>query len=87
MLDSLLAQRINVVGKGGLMERQPVCRITRALRLAWERSDFRNFTGSEEEWKAGRREKVIKADMIRRGIPPPEPNLAEVETGKFYIGS
>lgn len=80
MLDSLMVQRMNVIGRGGLLENQKGkagARITRTLRLAWERSDGRDFDGSEAEWKNGRREKVLKADMIRRGILPPEEEPAE----------
>jgi hypothetical protein len=72
MLDSLMAQRVNVIGKGSLAERQKVSRITRSLRLAWDRVPSRDYNGSMAEWNSGRKERVIKADLIRRGLVPAE---------------
>lgn len=72
MLNHLMKTRKNVVGKDGLVERQRIGRLTRPLRLAWERSDGRDFDGSVTEWEAGRKQKVMRRDMIARGLIPRE---------------
>lgn len=68
MLDQMLADRKHVVGKGGLVERQRNGRVTRALRLAWNRSPAIDFDGTESEWNQGRKEKVMMQYKIERGI-------------------
>lgn len=68
MLDQMLADRKHVVGKGGLVERQRNGRVTRALRMAWNRSPAIDFDGTESEWNQGRKEKVMTKYKIQQGI-------------------
>lgn len=68
MLDQMLADRKHVAGKGGLVERQRNGRVTRALRMAWNREPGFDFDGSESEWKQGRKEKVMTQYKIERGL-------------------
>ena len=59
MLDKMLKEKKQVVGRGGLMERQRTGRITRFLRLAWESNRRGGFDGSLTEWNSGRREREL----------------------------
>jgi hypothetical protein len=59
MLDQLLVERKGVAGKGGLVERNRGGRVTRAMRIAWERNKPIGFDGSLSEWNQGRRERVL----------------------------
>lgn len=88
MLDHLLLKHKAVVGKGGLAERQPGGRVTRALRLAWQRSlgaadlhpsiqprripSALDFDGSISEWNLWRRKEVEQKRRARLGLPPLE---------------
>ncbi|KAL2064728.1 hypothetical protein VTL71DRAFT_3866 [Oculimacula yallundae] len=78
MLDQMLADRKHVVGMGGLVERQRVSRVTRALRMAWKRPRNGDFDGSETEWNQGRKEKVmLKYNTERGNIAAPVENPGE----------
>ncbi|KAH7348767.1 hypothetical protein BKA65DRAFT_550833 [Rhexocercosporidium sp. MPI-PUGE-AT-0058] len=68
MLDQMLADRKHVAGKGGLVERQRNGRVTRALRMAWNRSPAIDFDGTESEWNQVRKEKVMMQYKIERGL-------------------
>lgn len=70
MLDTILAERKGAVGRGGLMERRPVGRITRSLKLAWERNKPVDFDGSLGEWNSGRKERVMNKYLVSRGLAP-----------------
>jgi hypothetical protein len=88
MLDHLLLKHKAIVGKGGLAERQAGGRVTRALRLAFQRSlgaaDFHpniqlrripsplDFDGSISEWNQWRRKAVEQKRRARLGLPPLE---------------
>jgi hypothetical protein len=88
MLDHLLLKHKAIVGKGGLAERQPGGRVTRALRLAWQRSlgatdpnpniqppripSPLDFDGSISEWNQWRRKAVEQKRRARLGLPPIE---------------
>ncbi|PMD21151.1 hypothetical protein NA56DRAFT_645855 [Hyaloscypha hepaticicola] len=88
MLDHLLLKHKAIVGKGGLAERQAGGRVTRALRLAFQRSlgaaDLRpnlqpwripsplDFDGSISEWNQWRRKAVEQKRRARLGLPPLE---------------
>ncbi len=61
MLDQMLADRKGVVGRGGLAERQPMPRMTRSLRMAWNRAPAIGFDGSLSEWNQGRKVKVLRS--------------------------
>ncbi|KAK0125944.1 hypothetical protein ONS95_007567 [Cadophora gregata] len=71
MLDQMLAERKHVAGKGGLVERQRNGRVTRALRMAWNREPAIDFDGTQSEWKQGRKEKVMTQYKIERGLMAP----------------
>lgn len=68
MLDQMLEERKGVVGKGGLVERQVSGRVTRSLRMAWNRTPAIGFDGSLSEWNRGRKEKVLRKWKIERGL-------------------
>ncbi|KAH7416841.1 hypothetical protein BKA64DRAFT_739435 [Cadophora sp. MPI-SDFR-AT-0126] len=68
MLDQMLAERKHVAGKAGLVERQRNGRVTRALRIAWNREPAIDFDGTESEWNQGRKEKVMTQYKIERGL-------------------
>lgn len=88
MLDHLLLKHKAIVGKGGLAERQAGGRVTRALRLAFQRSlgaaDLHpniqprripsplDFDGSISEWNQWRRKTVEQKRRARLGLPPLE---------------
>jgi hypothetical protein len=88
MLDHLLLKHKAIIGKGGLAERQPGGRVTRALRLAWQRSlgaadpnpniqppripSPLDFDGSISEWNQWRRKAVEQKRRARLGLPPLE---------------
>ena len=72
MLDQMLVERKGVVGKGGLTGRQQGGRITRSLRLAWERRKPIGFDGSISEWKGGRKKREEAKERERLGLPPLE---------------
>jgi len=88
MLDHLLLKHKAIIGKGGLAERQPGGRVTRALRLAWQRSlgaadpnpniqppripSPLDFDGSISEWNQWRRKAVEQKRRARLGLPPIE---------------
>jgi hypothetical protein len=59
MLDQLLVERKGVAGKGGLVERNRGGRVTRSMRMAWERNKPIDFDGSLSEWNQGRRERIL----------------------------
>jgi hypothetical protein len=59
MLDQLLVERKGVAGKGGLVERNRGGRVTRSMRMAWERNKPIGFDGSLSEWNQGRRERIL----------------------------
>jgi hypothetical protein len=64
MLDQLLAERKGVAGKGGLVERNYGGRVTRTMRMAWERKKPIDFDGSLSEWNQGRRERILNSDGL-----------------------
>lgn len=80
MLDQMLVERKGVVGKDGLMERQHGGRITRSLRLAWERRKPINFDGSISEWNNGRKKREEAKERERLGLPP------QLEEGEVKVG-
>jgi hypothetical protein len=59
MLDQLLVERKGVAGKGGLVERNRGGRVTRSMRMAWERNKPIDFDGGLSEWNQGRRERIL----------------------------
>lgn len=83
MLDHLILKHKAIVGKGGLAERQYGGRVTRALRLAWQRSLGQNaetgknyigvpspldFDGSISEWNQWRRKAVENKRRAKLGL-------------------
>jgi hypothetical protein len=82
MLDQLMVDRMHVIGKGGLLERQAGGRLTRSLSMAWNRNSKLNFSGSLSEWKNGRREKVMREYNIQQRLLPAEPEESEKEPAK-----
>jgi hypothetical protein len=68
MLDTMFIQRKGVVGRGGLMERQAVGRITRSLKMTWERNKPIDFDGSLGEWNAGRKWRVMSKYLVGKGL-------------------
>ena len=59
MIDKILEERKAIFGSGGYMDRSVPGRITRGLKLMWERSTKFDFDGSMAEWKLGRKAKEM----------------------------
>lgn len=72
MIDKMLHERKAVVGRGGYMERQAVPRITRGLKMMWERPTRFDFDGSKAEWKLGRKAEEQERKRIADGGAPRE---------------
>jgi hypothetical protein len=84
MLDKMLKEKKQVVGRGGLMERQQTGRITSFLRMCWESNRRADFDGSLGEWNVGERRDRVRAE---RRLPPLEdvaPATAQV-TRKLFL--
>ena len=60
MIDKILEERKAIVGPGGYMDRAVPGRITRGLKMMWERSTKFDFDGSMAEWNLGRKAKEMK---------------------------
>ncbi|KIN07311.1 hypothetical protein OIDMADRAFT_47225 [Oidiodendron maius Zn] len=60
MIDKILEERKAIVGPGGYMDRAVPGRITRGLKMMWERSTKFDFDGSMAEWNLGRKVKEMK---------------------------
>jgi len=59
-VDKCLAEQKNVVGKGGMMERSKARKITRGLRMMWQREQKFDFDGTIGEWNAWRKESKVE---------------------------
>ncbi|KAG9246973.1 hypothetical protein BJ878DRAFT_477793 [Calycina marina] len=70
MIDRLLEEKKGVLGHGGIMERQRVPRITRTIRMAFERHKKLDFDGSEREWEEWRKYEVMEKKRISAGGKP-----------------
>lgn len=85
MIDLLIEEKRGILGPGGSMERFGGGRVTRARKLAWDRTDKRDFLGSVEEWDAGRRYKVMNEYRKERGLQPLPKVVKEVEAGMLVF--
>lgn len=87
MIDRMLVEKKGVVGKGGYMERATRGRITRGLKMAWERSKGADFDGSLGEWNQWRKESEEEKRLSIGGSSEDDGVLALPETdGKFNRG-
>lgn len=83
MLDQMLDERKGVIGKGGLVERQLIGRITRTMTATWNRTPAINFDGSLSEWEQGRKEKVLSEYALLRARGPAPVEAADADAGKW----
>jgi hypothetical protein len=67
MIDKMLQEKKAVVGKNGYMERSGVKKLTRSLRLMWQRNTKFGYDGSKEEWELWRRDTEMEKNRISNG--------------------
>lgn len=72
MIDKMLQEKKGVVGQGGYMERATSGRITRGLRMMWEREPSFDYDGSVSEWKQWRKESEEEKKRVKEGGVPKE---------------
>jgi len=67
MIDHVLDFKMATMGPGGYMERQRMSRITRTLRLIFQRTSKLNFNGSKSEWGLWRRDALKEKERLANG--------------------
>lgn len=78
MIDKMLVEKKGVVGKGGYMERATRGRITRGLKIMWNRKPSFDYNGTQIEWKAWRKESEAEKRRIAAGSALKNPAIEGV---------